>query len=223
MIGFTEVDRTIQPSLSSTGTKVVNMASVKTIYVYSSLSVANAVTTSVNNFQNIIATVPITSAPREIINFREDSRNFTNILNDQKVNIFTLTLKDQQGRLIQLNNSNFDLSFLLEIYEKDVIVTENRRSLVPEIDPPLPITLDTPEIPDSSEAPPNLNEILEQAETILPPSSPAILQSISETPIQPTQQRSQPINIPIKTPDYSSHELADVLLKAQYLKLKNLI
>ena len=33
MIGFTEVDRVTQPSLSTTGTKVVNVASVKTIYV----------------------------------------------------------------------------------------------------------------------------------------------------------------------------------------------
>ena len=94
MIGFTETDLNIQPSLSTTGTKVVNMASVKTIYVYSSLSVANAVTTSVNNFQNIIATVPINVGSREIIHLREDARNFANILNDQKVNIFTLTLKD---------------------------------------------------------------------------------------------------------------------------------
>ena len=57
LIGFTEVDLTIQPSLSSTGTKVVNMASVKSIYVYSSLSVANVVTTSVNNFQNTVGTI----------------------------------------------------------------------------------------------------------------------------------------------------------------------
>jgi hypothetical protein len=219
MIGFTETDRIIQPSSSTTGTKVVNMTSVKSIYVYSSLSVANAVTTSVNNFQNIIATVPITSAPREIINFREDSKNFTNILNDQKVNIFTITLKDQQNRLIQLNDSNYDLSFLLEIYEREIGVTENRRSLVPENTPPLPITLDAPVIPDDPEEPPNLDEILEQADDIiLPSSSPPILQ----TSIQPTQ-RSEPIPISIKPPDYSSHELADVLLKAQYLKLKNLI
>ena len=209
MIGFTEVDRTIQPSLSTTGTKVVNMTSVKTIYVYSSLSVANAVTTSVNNFQNIVATVPINAAPREIINFRENSLNFTNILNDQKINISTLELRDQQGRLIQLNDSNYDLSFLLEIYEEQIVVTENRRSLVPEIDPPLPITLDAPVIPDDPEDQPNLNEILEQADDI-------ILQP-------PLQQRSAPIPIPIAKPDYSSHELADVLLKAQILKLKNLI
>ena len=198
MIGFTDADRIIQPSLSSTGTKVVNMTSVKTIYVYSSLSVANAVTTSVNNVQNIIATVPITSAPREIINFREDSNSFTNILNDQKVNIFTLTLKDQQGRLIQLNDSNYDLSFLLEIYEEQIVLTENRRGLVPENEPPLPASLDTLQIPDDIEDPPNLNEILEQADDIiLPSSSPPI----SQTSIQPTQ-RSEPIPMLIKPPDY---------------------
>ena len=215
LIGFTEVERVIQPSLSSTGTKVVNMTSVKTIYVYSSLSVANAVTTSVNNFQNIVATVPITAAPREIITFREDSKNFTNILNDQKINIFTLELRDQQGRLIQLNDSSFDLSFLVEIHEEQIVVTENRRGLVPENDPPLPITLDAPDIPDFPEDPPNLDEIIEQASDIIEPSSSP---QIPIPPIQPTQP------IPIaKPPDYSSHELADVLLKAQYLKLKNLI
>jgi hypothetical protein len=182
--------------------------------------VANAVTTSVNNFQNIVATVPINAAPRSVINFREDSKNFTNILNDQRINIFTLELRDQQARLIQLNDSNYDLSFLLEIYEKDVIITEKRRSLVSENTLPLPITLDPPQFPDSLDHPPNLDEIIEQADDIiLPPSSPPILQ----TPTQPTQQRSQPIPIPIKPPDYSSHELADVLLKVQYLKLKNLI
>ena len=229
MIGFIEVDLNIQPSLSSSGTKVVNMTSVITIYVYSSLSVANAVTTSVNNFQNIVATVPITAAPREIISFREDSKNFTNILNDQKDYIFTLELRDQQSRLIQLNDSNYDLSFLLEIYEKDVIVTENRRSLVPEIDPPLPITLDTPDFSDDS---PDLDEIVQQAEpfrrqTLQPPIEPQILQTPTpptppiSPPISLPTQRSQPI--PIARPDYLSHELADVLLKAQYLKLKNLI
>ena len=122
-----------------------------------------------------------------------------------------------------MNDSNYDLSFLIEIYEKEIVLTENRRSLVPEIDPPLPITLDAPVIPDDPEDQPNLNEILEQADDIiLPSSSPPILQSASETPIQPLQ-RSAPIPIPIAKPDYSSHELADVLLKAQYLKLKNLI
>ena len=175
-----------------------------------------------------MATVPINAASREIINFREDSKNFTNILNDQKINIFTLELRDQQNRLIQLNHSNFDLSFLIEIYEKEIVLIENRRGLVPEIDPPLPVSLDTPQIPDFSDDPPNLDEILEQAdEIILPPIEERILQSANETPIQPLEQsaseRSQPINIPIKPPDYSSHELADVLLKAQYLKLKNLI
>ena len=129
---------------------------------------------------------------------------------------------------IQLNDSNYDLSFLLEIYEKDVIVTENIRGLIPENTPPLPNTLDTPQIPDFSDDPPDLDEIVQQTDDIiLPPSSPQILQ----TPIQPLQQsasesaseRSAPIPIPIAKPDYSSHELDDVLLKAQYLKLKNLI
>lgn len=54
---------------------------------------------------------------------------------DTKINIFTLELRDQQGRLIQLNDSNYDLSFLLEIYEEQIVVTENRRSLVPENTP----------------------------------------------------------------------------------------
>ena len=154
-------------------------------------------------------------------------KKITNILNDKKVNIFTIELRDQQGRFIQLNDSNFDLSFLLEIYEKNVIVTENRRGSVHDNAPPLPITLDTPVIPDFPDDPPDLDEILNQAsETILPPTPPILppLQPLSP-PMQlpPTQQRPRPIPIPIKPLDYSSHELADVLLKAQYLKLKNLI
>ena len=66
------------------------MASVNTIYVYISLLVANAVTSSNINFQNIVATIPIVCGAREIINFREDSKKFTNILNNTKVNIFTV-------------------------------------------------------------------------------------------------------------------------------------
>ena len=114
--------------------------------------------------------------------------------------------------------------FLLEIYEKDVILTENRRGLVPEIGPPLPITLDEPVIPDFPEDPPDWNEIVQQAsDTFLPPIEqplPPISPQISQ-PMQP--QRSQPIPVPIAKPDYSSHELSDVLFKAQYLKPKNLI
>ena len=84
----------------------------------------------------------------------------------------------------------------------------------------MPVSLDAPIIPDVQEDQPNLDEIIEQASDIIEPSSSP---QIPTPPTQPTQQRSQPIPIPIKPPDYSSHELADVLLKAQYLKLKNLI
>jgi len=214
LIGFTEVDRTIAASATTTGTLTVNMTSVKTIYIYSSLSVANAVTTQSNNFQNIIATVPINGGPREIIFFREDSRNFTNILNDTKINNFTLELRDQKSRLLQLNDSNFDLTFLLEIYEKEEILTDNRREFtqaitqplptVPEILPPGQTTVDT----DFS-----LDEMLDSADEFIEP----VIEPVIPQPI------IRPIVQPVIKQDFSNHKLADVLLKAQILKLKNII
>jgi len=221
LIGFTEVDRNIAPAGSTTGTLTVNMTSVKTIYVYSSLSVTNAVTTQSNNFQNIIATVPITGAPRDIIFFREDSKNFTNILNDTKINNFTIELRDQQSRLIQLNDSNFDLTFLLEIFEKDVIVTENRRAIEQDVPqstgtlPSLPIDIDTQF---------TLDDMLESANDIQQPVNPIPVQkSVNPIPVNPTPVQI-PVNpTPVNRPHFSDHNLADVLLKAQVLKLKSII
>ena len=128
-----------------------------------------------------------------------------------------MKLRDQQGQLIQLNDSNYDLSFLLEIYEKDIIQTENRRALAPENALPLPITLGTPDIPEIFEDQPNLDEIVGETQNIQPDLQTP-LQTPLPPPIQPPlpppiQQRSEPIAIPT-TPDYSSHDLADVLLKA---------
>jgi len=219
LIGFTEVDRVIAPSQSTTGTKTVNMTSVKSIYVYSDLSVANVVTTKSNNFESIIATISITTEPRGIISFREDSVNFTSILNERKINVFNVQLRDQRNRLIQLNDSNFDLTFLLEIYEKEEIITGDRRGITQEI-PPAPPT--TPEIlPPSQNTVDDdfsLGEMLESAddfiEPVLPPPPTPVVQPV----FIPT-----PIVQPVTKPDFSNHKLADVLLKAQILKLKNII
>jgi hypothetical protein len=225
LIGFTEVDRNISASGSTTGTLTVNMTSVKTIYVYSSLSVTNAVTTQSNNFQNIIATVPITGAARDIIFFREDSKNFTNILNDTKINNFTIELRDQQSRLIQLNDTNFDLTFLLEIFEKDVIVTENRRAIEQDV----PQFVGTPTPIDTQFT---LDDMLESANDIQQPVNP-IPPPIQQIPVNPIPVNPIPVNptpvqipvnpTPVNRPHFSDHNLADVLLKAQVLKLKNII
>jgi len=226
LIGFTEVDRNIAPAGSTTGTLTVNMTSVKTIYVYSSLSVTNAVTTQSNNFQNIIATVPITGAPRDIIFFREDSKNFTNILNDTKINNFTIELRDQQSRLIQLNDSNFDLTFLLEIFEKDVIVTENRRAIEQDVPqstgtlPSLPIDIDTQfTLDDMLESANDVQQPVQQPVNPTPVNPTPVQQPVQQIPVQQPVQQLPPVN----RPHFSDHNLADVLLKAQVLKLKNII
>ena len=221
LIGFTEIDRNIAPAGSTTGTLTVNMTSVKTIYVYSSLSVSNAVTTQSNNFQNIIATIPVSGGPRDIIFFREDSKNFTNILNDTKINEFSVELKDQQSRLIQMNDAAFDLSFLLEIFEKDVIVTENRRAIEQDV----PQFVGTPpSLPVDTDTQFTLDDIQQIPVNPIPPSIQQIPVNPIPPPIQQIPVQSIPVNpIPPVRPHFSDHNLADVLLKAQVLKLKNLI
>ena len=115
-----------------------------------------------------------------------------------------------------MNSSNFDLTFLLEIFEKDVIVTENRRAIEQDV----PQFVGTPpSLPVDIDAQFTLDDILESANDIQQQPVNPIPPPIQQIPVQ------KPVNPipPVNRPHFSDHNLADVLLKAQVLKLKNII
>ena len=140
-LGFKD-DVVVASGGTTTSTGSVNLQTIHTLYLHSDLALSNVITTESNNYTNIIDSINVDVQPFEIISHGfYESAPFSSVLEQEQLNSFQLSLKDQNNRLLQLNNSNFELSIVIEIHNKDttgavvpeVLRPAGRRSLMEEI------------------------------------------------------------------------------------------
>ena len=130
-IGFEEVDtdRTILPTESLISTHVCNLATVHSIFIKSSLSTANVLSTRAGNSTTLQKiSVDVNSLGIVYMN----SQDFRQITVSQVpiIDHMTFSITDQNNRLLQLNNCNFELSILFEVYPKYNSNTNQRRNII---------------------------------------------------------------------------------------------
>jgi len=113
----------------------VNLNTIHSIFVHTDLSIANCLTTSTGNYANIIQKIPVNTTFNKVINYSPiQSSVFSSVLNVAEINSLEISLKDQNGNLIQFNEASFELSLLFEIHNvktPDInipILTGGRRS-----------------------------------------------------------------------------------------------
>ena len=135
VIGFDETDsqRTITAGSTLTSDYVCNLATIHSIFIKSSMATGNVLSTRAGN-STTLQKISIDVNTGGIIylnqsDFRQISVSQANII-DQ----ITFNITDQNDNLLQMNNVNFELSFLFQIYPKynqNTLINDNsnRRNL----------------------------------------------------------------------------------------------
>lgn len=177
-LGF-DADVTVAIGGTAVATGVVNLVTLHSLFIYSSLSVANVITTKQGGFESILDQIPIKTRPYEVIHYTPyDTAPFSATLSDDYIKTFEIALKDQNGNLVQLNGARFEIAILVELHDHDghqgERPTKQRR---------------TEEIP-SYQAPVPLSSLQQDAFTGITPFTPSTnvgREPVQLTPTQPTQ------------------------------------
>ena len=116
-LGFDRSDAVVASNDTITSGGVVNLSPVHAIYVHSSLSVGNVISTHQMNSESIIAKIPVATERFEIINYAHDNLTVS-VLDNKAVQSFRISLRDQNNRLIQLNEARFELSLMFQMHQR---------------------------------------------------------------------------------------------------------
>jgi hypothetical protein len=210
LLGFKFEDRTINAGSSLTSFNTINFQSIHSLFVHSSLSSSNVISTVNNSYENIIGKIPVNRTAYQILSYDPSYSNFDILLDNKNISTFNISIKDQNNNLVQFNGTNFEISLLLEIYRQRVIpVIETRRS---DTVPP-PIILKPVSEP----------VVIEPVITQPVITQPAITQPVITQPVitQPAIIKSEPNNIP--QANQANHDLEDAILSAKLLDLEGLL
>jgi hypothetical protein len=118
LLGFTLTSQTSTVSGTTytlTSNTLVNLASVRCICVNTSIHTGSIFTYSPNN-QNILCSIPVSTAPFSIITF--DNPNHYKV--DLSTNIFNsivIKLTDQAGNILNLNGLNWSITLQLDVID----------------------------------------------------------------------------------------------------------
>ena len=124
-LGFNREDVVVGSGASITSDDVINLNTIHSIFVHTNLPVTNVITTTNNNYRNIIQKIPVTKGFGEVLNYNPyQSSLFSTVLNINEINAFRLSLRDQNDNLIQFNDVNFEISLLFEIHSPTNIETD---------------------------------------------------------------------------------------------------
>lgn len=144
-LGFSATDITVSGGGTAVSDGSVNLQTIHTLYIHSDLALSNVITTETKNYTNIIDQINVDVQPFEIISHGYyESAPFASVLFQEQIKSFELSLRDQNSRLVDMNNSNFELSILFEIHNPEISqpINENpppqltrRRSMIENIEP----------------------------------------------------------------------------------------
>ena len=117
VLGFNSTDKVVTSSITSDF--CVNLNTIHSIFVHTNLSIGNVLSTTTKNYTNILQKIPVNTSYGDVINYNPYlSSQFSTVLNINEINSIELTLRDQNGILLDLNNVNYEISLLFEIHDK---------------------------------------------------------------------------------------------------------
>jgi len=231
-LGFEREDETVASGGTTTSDGVINLQTIHTIFLHTDLGTSNVITSEKGNYESILDKIPVKVSPFEIIHYNPyDTAPFTTVLTNDAISNFRLTLRDQNGKLLQMNDVRYELSLLVEIHNnkepapppsrgRRTLVSEEREQIVENIQQRPTQSQDittTPVIPIQSVMPQLPPQPIIQSQPVIQPKS---------QPQPQSQPKSQPIEIPPKNEDRLTEEeinqqaeLTDALLTATLLDI----
>ena len=229
-LGFERTDELVAGGASTSSDGVVNLQTVHTIFLYTDLGASNVITTEKGNYESILDKIPVLERPLDIIHYNPYlTSNFTTVLTNDVISNFRLALRDQNGKLLQMNNVRFELSLLIEVHDNKQIQPEvvqpqgGRRNLVGEMQNETAALVETapsqqsgiaagPIIPVQSLFTPIPKPVSTLVPSLPPPPKPVV-----PVPIVP---KAVPVEPPLSKEQINADaELTDALLMAIHLDL----
>lgn len=215
-LGFKQIDLTVGSGGTIISDNSINLNTVHSIFVHTNLPVNNVITTTEGNYRNIIQKIPIKNTFGDMIEYNPyENGIFSTIINQNSINSLNISLRDQNDELLDLNQVNFELSFLFEIHQQNIPVQEGggRRSEF----------IETQEIPrqETTRPRPRPTQIQIQTPAQIPINQLGFVSQTKETPI---------IQIPIENNiedknlhDKQSHELQKKIIELELSVLDDII
>ena len=113
-----ELDETVSVGSSSTSPFIVNLATVHSLYIKASFATSNVQSTRQGSSSTIQkVSVDVNSTGIIYLN-SQDHIQLTKISN-HIVDLISLRITDQNDRLVQLNNCNYEMSLMFQIFPKN--------------------------------------------------------------------------------------------------------
>jgi hypothetical protein len=207
IFGYNIIDVTAGAGASIISDYSINFNVIHSLFVHTNLSISNVITTTDGNYRNIIQKIPVSVPFSKVISYNPYmSSQFSSIVNSTEIRNIEISIRDQADRLVDLNNINYEISFLIELHQRDGGGGNGRRS--DSIPLPIPSLPSIPNNPLPLPTNPNVNnEIL---------INPRDFSTISATPAL------TPVVIPVNNEDENLHdkqqsELQDKLLELELL------
>lgn len=130
-IGFaeTDTDRTITAGSTLTSTFVCNLATVHSIFIKSTLSTANVLSTRAGN-STTLQKISVDVNSNGIIYMNSQDFRQVTISQVPVIDHISFSITDQNNRLLQLNNVNYEISILFEIFPKYNTINNTPRNII---------------------------------------------------------------------------------------------
>ena len=128
VIGFDENDtqRTITAGATLESDFVCNLATIHSIFVKSSMATGNVISTRIGN-STTLQKISVDVNSNGIIYLNQSDFRQVSVSQSNIIDSITFRITDQNDNLLQLNNVNFELSFLFEVFPRYNQNNENER------------------------------------------------------------------------------------------------
>ena len=170
LMGFDDTaDDIVASSASTSSDYVVNLCSVHSLLIRSNIATGN-VQSSLNSNSTILQKVSIDVNGFNMIYLNQDDFRTTTITQAQTIDMIEFEITDQNRKLIQFNNVNYEMSLIFNVFDRPIhIHTQRRRN--------------------------NIQRLRSGIPQALPPSSFAIrpLMQVAPTPYMPPPQQTTAI------------------------------
>ena len=124
LLGFSRTDDVVANGASTTSDYVVNLCSVHSIFIKSNIATGNVQSTRAGN-SSTLQKVSVDVNGFNMIYLNQDDFRTTTITQTPVIDFIEFRITDQNDNLIQFNNVNFELSFIINTYKIFVDKKEN--------------------------------------------------------------------------------------------------
>ena len=126
LLGLTKKQQTSSGN-TLVGDSVVNLAGISGLYLHTNL-LNNNLDSRTGMFSNIIARIPVDTAPNGILQYASQNE-FKTVINDTVIDVLRIQIEDDEQNLVQLNEQEWAITLQIDFQNKHLINRDNVEQL----------------------------------------------------------------------------------------------